>query len=195
MRIEDKYAQALRIAADLAAENAALWAALNCGDAAIRDLVDDLDDMQAEWAEAHQEYRLGLGRLDSRLFIALNANQGLLDRIAELEALDRQAVIRADAQAEEIARLEAENATLKDIERMQAAIIDESVAAMRSNATPFSVELERRIAEAVCALRNAAASAPLVDSALVLALANRLHSGPRAPSVPRRAENGVEVKA
>lgn len=138
-------------------------AALNC----------DLDDMQAEWAAENEAHYQEGERKIVQCQAALTTQR--LRHGAEQET-DRAKI------TEQAADLTAAYEYIKSLEEDA-----------RFHATPFSVELERKIAVAVAELRELASreSFNVYD---ILSIANRLHSGPRAPTVPRRAENGVEVQ-
>jgi hypothetical protein len=157
-----------------------------------RALGAEIDWLEAEWAYqityAAKTWSEHFNRLEERAATTqsrLNTNQGLLDRIAEMEALDRQAVIRADEQASEIARLEKELEGCRHlIEHSRLEVLEANrlrIAAFERNA-----ELERKIQAAVNALQEIAANELL--SGNVLGVLSYLRG-------PRRDEPGTEVMA
>lgn len=187
MRIESRYAEVLHIAAECAAENAALKAEAEWAGATIALLIGenenlhaDLDDMQAEWAKETEERKNKsfVSPLQWRL-------REKIDRIAELESRLAEKCDHADTQSKLLQDCKAHilglDAALAEAQRQK-------VAAFERNA-----ELERRIAQAVNAVRNATGNAPMTDSSLILLIIDRLE-GPRAPSVPRRETPGMEVE-
>lgn len=115
------------------------------------DLSDDLDDARAEWAhewtrvsDTMRTFSDAAHSAITASGIALNVNQGLLARI--------------DEQAETIARLEADlEGRLHLVEHSRLEVLEERrmrveacarIMDLEKSTTPFSVELERKIAEA-----------------------------------------------
>lgn len=173
MSIEERYEQALRLAADLAGENHRLAKELEIsrnahGDALIErsDALDllamcqdeaaelglDLDDLQAEWAKDASSKAAGLS-LFSTAQNRKHSELALADaRIAELEALDRQQVAHVDELVAENERLSVANEHQRAaLERLDSLLLERT----REYAAVHNELLEERRQKVAAFERNA----------------------------------------
>jgi hypothetical protein len=185
MSIEERYEQALRLAADLAGENHRLAKELEIsrnahGDALIErsDALDllamcqdeaaelglDLDDLQAEWAKDASSKAAGLSLFSTELTTAQNRKHSELAladaRIAELEALDRQQVAHVDELVAENERLSVANEHQRaSLDRLDSLLLERT----REYAAVHNELLEERRLRVAAFERNAELEARTLD--------------------------------
>lgn len=161
-------------------------------------LASDLDDMQAEWAKESarwvataQTFSNAAHSAITASGIAVNVNEGLLARIAELEKELESARGYAAALEHDFGRL-----TTKEVEDLKASLAEQTrlrVAAFERNAqiekelkafteTPYSVRLEKQTRDAMTALRDVIGQQ--TDPALIRCL-ERIVTDLGAPTLPR----------
>lgn len=144
----------------------------------IAGLVEDNEDLRADWAEEYQEQRIRIGRMEG-----LIAHECTRARIAEESA----AHWKAQYETEHSHKLTIAQEGQAHAKELEAELLEErrqKVAAFERNAQlegkPFALDEAAQALEAIIRKQN--------DGELIRSLYDvlKLLRGPRAPSVPRR---------